>query len=97
MEVSPFVNYKIKLSVHLLVVSSVNRVSSDLATLAVSSLSSSANRRLSVSEANTSIDQASEPVSETSSRLAAEADPRLPLLPSTSNEKNLRIHSEAFK
>ena len=66
-------------------VSSVNLVSSDLATLAVSSLSSSASLKLSVSEARTSMDQASEQVSETSRRLAAEADPRLPLLPSTKN------------
>jgi hypothetical protein len=72
------------------VVSSVNLVSSDLATLAVSSLSNSANLKLSVSEAKTSIDQASEQVSETSSRFAAEAEPRLPLLPSTVNENQRR-------
>jgi len=65
------------------VVSSVKRVSSDLATLAVSSLSSSANLRLSVSDANTSMDHASEQVSETSSKFAADADPRLPLVAST--------------
>ena len=68
--------------------SSVNLVSSDLATLAVSSLSSSASLKLSVSEARTSIDQASEQVSDTSSKFAAEADPRLPLLPSTATRSS---------
>lgn len=52
-------------------------VSSDLATLPVSSLSSSASRRLSVSEAKTSIDQASEAVSATSNKLAAELEAML--------------------
>ena len=59
----------------LRVVSSVNRVSSDLATLAASSLSKSPRRRLSLSEAKTaSIDQASEAVS-TSRELAEATDP----------------------
>ena len=71
---------------YLLVVSSVNLVSSDLATLAVSSLSNSANLKLSVSEARTSMDHASEQVSDTSNKLAADAEPRLPVLPSTKIE-----------
>ncbi len=57
---------------HLLVVSSVNLVSSERATLAASSLSSSPSLKLSLSDAKTSIDHASEAVSATSSKFEVE-------------------------